>query len=89
MSKQTDFQAGAESARDTADRKLGTVRDRFVPLRWEDLRSMIPQPEDQEALDEMIRKLKETTDHNEKVAALVGNVNQVAGALVEVLDRVE
>jgi hypothetical protein len=85
--RQLDFQSAAESAAQKAKRKQDADQDRFVPPAWDDIRGMLPDPQDQATLDELIKIVGQATSHNERVAALVGNINRVADALVKVMEQ--
>jgi hypothetical protein len=87
MSAPNEFDAAAERAAAETDRDLAAEQAGIQPPTWDEVRKMLPDPQDQEALDELIQTVRTTDDHNEKVAALTKNIHRVGSAVIQVLER--
>jgi hypothetical protein len=87
MTQSKDFQKASEAAAAETDRDLAEEAERFQPPTWDEVRRMLPEPQDQQELAQLMEILQGDTAHNEKVAALLHNINGVAGAVVKVLGR--
>jgi len=87
MTQREDFQKAAGAAAAETDRNLAEEGERFQPPTWDEVRQMLPEPQDQEELAQLMEIVQADTAHNEKVAALLHNINGVAGTVVKVLER--
>ena len=79
------FKRGAKKARKRADSRTGVEEAKLIAPTWDEVRRMLPDPEDQEELDRLIAIVSEDTEHNEKVASLIGNIRNVANVVVKTL----
>lgn len=87
MTTAKELEAAAESAAAQADKKLESEEERLTTPTWESIRNMLPEPQDQAELDRMMAIIQQDTNHNQKVAALVHNINSIAGAVVKVMEK--
>lgn len=85
MTKKPSFEKGAEAAAAGANQELDETSERFQPPTWDNVRQMLPEPQDQEQLQRLMGIVQADTAHNEKVAALLHNINGLAGTVVKVL----
>lgn len=88
MRKRHDFEGAAKRAAERTDRDLKEEMEHLPGPTWDEIRKMLPEPQDQEALDEMRRIVDQDTGHNEKIASLLKNIDRVAGVVVKVMERV-
>ena len=71
------FEEAAKRAAAKANSELAEEEAKLTSLTWEDLQKMLPDPIDQEQLDELMKIVQDATDHNVKVAKLIDNINSL------------
>ncbi len=82
------FDEAARAAADETDRTLAGEEAKLKTPGWDELRKRLPSPIDQRNLDQLIQIVNDKTDHNEKVAALIGNVATLGGTIVKILSNI-
>ena len=88
MPDANDFRQAAAQAAVATNQALHDEQQELQLPTWGQVRCLLPEPGDQEALDEMIAIVSQSTDHNQRVAALVKNIDRVAGVVIKILERV-
>jgi len=84
---QNPFEEDAKKAADETDKQLASAQARVATVSWDGLKKMLPNPGDQQQLNELIKIVQGATDHNEKVASLIANISTLGGIVVKVLSR--
>lgn len=79
------FEAGAQKAAQAADRRTADEESKLALPQWDELRKMLPDPQDQQKLDQLVEIVNKDTAHNEKVAALLKNINTLGDVVVKTL----
>jgi len=82
------FEEDAKQAADETDKQLAGAQARVSTVSWDGLKKMLPNPGDQQQLNELIKIVQGATDHNQKVASLIANISTLGGIVVKVLSRV-
>jgi hypothetical protein len=82
------FDDTAEEAAAATDHALAGEEAKVKTVSWDELRKKLPNPVDQKNLDQLIQIVNGATDHNQKVAALISNVQKLGGVIVKVLSNV-
>lgn len=81
------FEKAAKTAAEQTNEELAGEISRLKSVSWEGIREMLPEPMDQEQLDELIRIVQSDTDHNKKVAALINSIGKLGSVVVKVLGK--
>ena len=84
---QNPFEEDAKRAADETDKQLAGAQARVATVSWDGLKKMLPNPGDQQQLNELIKIVQRDTAHNEKVASLIANIGTLGGIVVKVLSR--
>ena len=79
------FEEAARKAAEKTDEQLGAQQPKGIT--WEEVQKMLPDPADQERLNELMQIVQAATAHNEKVASLIQNINKLGGVVVKVLSK--
>lgn len=81
------FNEAAKAAAKKTDEQLAGEEAKLALPTRDQLRKMLPDPMDQQELDELMKIVNSATDHNEKVASLISNINKLGGVVVKVLSK--
>lgn len=87
MSRDSSFRKAATHAAAQTDEALASEEAALELPTWDQIRRRLPEPSDQEALDEMIAAVSTETDENRREAALVQNIDRWAGVVVKILGK--
>jgi len=82
------FESDAEKAAQQTDQQLSSAETTLTAVTWTDLKKMLPNPLDQQQLTDLMNIVQAATDHNEKVASLIANIDALGGVVVKVLSQV-
>jgi len=82
------FESDAEKAAQQTDQQLSIAETTLTAVTWTDLKKMLPNPLDQQQLTDLMNIVQAATDHNEKVASLIANIDALGGVVVKVLSQV-
>ena len=85
MATQNPFKAAGDRAVKIADGNNAAAEAALAPS-WETIRQMLP-PKEQADLDALQKIVKQSTDHNMKVASLVNNISALGGVVMKVLSH--
>jgi hypothetical protein len=86
--KSNPFDDAARTAADATDQELAGEEATIKTMGWEELKKMLPNPVDQKNLDDLIAIVNGATDHNEKVAALINNIQTLGGVVIKALGQI-
>lgn len=86
--KVNPFDDAADRAAQETDAALAGEEAKLAVLGWDDLKKMLPSPVDQKNLDDLIEIVNGATSHNQKVAALIANIQKLGGVVVKVLSQI-
>ena len=79
------FKKGSKEAAKRADIITAKELQKLNAPTWDEVKKILPEPQDQKDLDELIKIVKQDTDHNEKVASLTQNIGSVANIVIKTL----
>lgn len=79
------FSKIAEDARQKTNEQLAGELAGLKPLSAEQLQELLPSKSDKEKLAKLMAIVTASTSHNQKVAALASNIDELGGVLVKVL----
>jgi hypothetical protein len=82
------FRKAAEDAARETDEELAAEEAKAKAVTWDELKKMLPSPVDQQNLDELMQIVNSATAHNQKVAALIQNIEKLGGVLIKVLSKI-
>lgn len=82
------FDNAAKAAAEETDEALAGEEAKITAVSWEELKKKLPSPIDQKNLDQLIQIVNDATDHNEKVASLISNVETLGGTIVKILSNI-
>jgi len=82
------FDEAAKTAADKTNQALAGEEAKITTVSWEALKKKLPDPVDQKNLDQLMQIVNSATDHNEKVAALLDNLQVLGGVIVKVLTQI-
>ncbi|UCF20192.1 MAG: hypothetical protein JSU87_01930 [Gemmatimonadota bacterium] len=82
------FSEIARESRERTNAELEEELARLTPLTQEKLSKLFPRKSDKEELAQLMAIVTAATEHNEKVAALRKNIDQLGGAVLKVLGAV-
>jgi hypothetical protein len=85
MAPDNPFKRAGEQAVKIADGNNAAALATLAPS-WDNIRQMLP-PKEQDDLEELERIVRQSTDHNTKVASLVNNISSLGGVVVKVLSH--
>ncbi len=78
----------AKRSRERTNAELEEELAKLTPLTQERLSKLFPRKRDKEELARLMEIVAASTEHNEKVAALRKNIDDLGGAVVKVLGTV-
>ncbi len=82
------FDEAAKAAADETNEELAGEEAKLKTISWDELKKKLPSPVDQKNLDQLIAIVNDATNHNEKVAALIDNVQMLSGTIVKILGNI-
>lgn len=77
----------AKAAADETNKVLAADEAKTA-VSWDAIRKLLPDPIDQNSLNELIRIVNSATDQNEKVASLINNIGTLAGVVIKTLGQI-
>lgn len=80
------YEEASRRAKAETDAEERSEIDRLEPDESA-LRALLPEPADQEAIRRLVDAVRESTDRNQRLAALRGNLEQFGDVLLRLLDR--
>jgi hypothetical protein len=82
------FDDAAKRAAEATDQELAGEEAKIKPMGWGELKKMLPDPVDQKNLDNLMAIVNSATDHNEKVAVLIKNIQTLGGIVIKALGQI-
>lgn len=82
------FESASSQAAEQTNQQLANSEAKLTTLTWGELKKMLPDPLDQQQLSDLMNIVQAATDHNEKVASLIENIDALGSVVVKVLSRV-
>lgn len=82
------FESAASQVAQQTNQQLADSEAKLATLSWDELKKMLPDPLDQQQLTNLMNIVQAATDHNEKVASLIANIDALGSVVVKVLSRV-
>lgn len=79
------FDEIAEKSAKKTDAQLATEISSLTRLTDDEINKLFPQQVDKEKLLKLLEIVKESTDENEQIRKLMGNISDLAGTAVKLL----
>jgi hypothetical protein len=80
------YEESSRRAKAETDAKQRSEIDRLKPDEAT-LRALLPEPADQDEIRRLVEAVRASTDRNEQIAALRGNIEQFGDVLLRLLDQ--
>jgi hypothetical protein len=80
------YEEASRRAKAETDAEQRVEMDRLKPDESA-LQALLPEPADQDAIRRLVEVVRASTDRNEQLAALQGNIGRFGDVLLRLLDR--
>ncbi len=79
---------GIDEAADRTDEKLASAISSVTRLNNEEIRKLFPEPADVNKLNRLMKIVKQETERHNKINNLVANIEDLAGTVITLLEKV-